>query len=146
MLIVGLYLVSSVFGAIPASEHHNITNESVTQNVGNWVKLKNASIARKTYGNETVYNSSGTKLTAGTDYKFATSNTSIEFLSSGSTNNGSAANVSYSFDARPASARNSIGTIGQAFTLGAVAVIVLVAALILSLIGSGMSGGGGRYR
>jgi hypothetical protein len=37
-------------------------------------------------------------------------------------------------------------TTGNAFTLGAVAVIVLVAALILSLIGSGFGGGGGRMR
>lgn len=35
-------------------------------------------------------------------------------------------------------------TTGDAFTLGAVAVIVLVAALILSLIGSGFGNGGGR--
>lgn len=37
-------------------------------------------------------------------------------------------------------------TTGDAFTLGAVAVIVLVAALILSLIGSGFGGGGGGRR
>lgn len=37
-------------------------------------------------------------------------------------------------------------TTGNAFTLGAVAVIVLVAALILSLIGSGFGGGGGGMR
>jgi hypothetical protein len=35
------------------------------------------------------------------------------------------------------------GTTGNAFTLGAVAIIVLVATLILGLIGSGFAGGGG---
>lgn len=35
------------------------------------------------------------------------------------------------------------GTTGNAFTLGAVAIIVLVATLILGLIGSGLGGGGG---
>lgn len=147
MLIIGLYIISSVYGTVPASDFHKVHNETITQDVGNYTQLAKADIAVTGYNNATVYNQSGGLLTAGNDYKYATGNTSIKILSSANTTDGNTANVTYAFDAKPASARNSIGTIGSSFALGAVAVIVLVAAYILSLIGGfGSNGGAGGRR
>lgn len=146
VLIVGLYIVSAIFGTMPASETHAISNESITVDVGNNTQVAE-SYGTKYYDNETVRNASGTTLTEGTDYEWYPSNASIHWYSTSSVNDGATANVSYAFDSKPAAARNSIGTIGNSFTLGAVAVIVVVAALILNAIGGfGASGGGGGRR
>lgn len=144
MLIVGLFVVSTIYGTMPASETVAVTNESITIDVGNATQVD------ETYGtsydkDETVYNSSGVRLTEGTDYQWYTDNQSVVWYSTSSVTDGATANISYSFDAKPQMARTSIGTISSAFTLGAVAVIVLVASLILAFV-SGFGGSGRRGR
>lgn len=144
LLIVGVYLVGAVYGSVPASETTTVTNESVTINYSTSIQVS------ETYGetyfdNETVYNSSGAELTEGTDYEWYPDNQSLRFYSTTSTTEGNEANVTYSFDAKPGMARSAIGPISSSFALGAVAVIVAVAALILALVsGFGTSTRGRR--
>ncbi|ADQ68450.1 hypothetical protein ELS19_14370 [Halogeometricum borinquense] len=144
MLIVGIYVVSSIFGTMPAMATSSVANESITIDVGNATSV-DKTYGEKYYENETITNSSGTNLTEGTDYEWYPGNHSVAWYSTTSTTDGATAEIDYAFDHKPDMARNSIGTIGSAFVLGAVAVIVLVAALILGLVG-GFGGGGRRGR
>jgi hypothetical protein len=146
MLIIGLYIVSTMFGTMPASEFHDVDNETVVVDHGNTTQLEQA-YGDSYYENETALDSSGAVLVEGTDYEFYPGNASIYWYSAGSTTDGENADVSYAFDAKPEAARTSVGTVGNAFTLGAVAVIVVVAALILGIISRGFGNqqrGGGR--
>lgn len=146
MLIVGVYLISAIFGTMPASATSTVHNESITVDVGN------STTVAKTYGtnyrdNETVLNSTGATLVEGSDYDWYPSNESVHWYSTNNTTDGASASITYTFDHKPDMARNSIGTIGSAFTLGAVAVIVLVASVILALVGGfGSNGSRGRRR
>jgi len=143
MLLVGVFVVASVFGSIPATATTVVTGESIT------IDYDNTTTVDETYGesyydNETItYN--GTTLTEGTDYEWYPSNQSVKWYSTTDTDDGATAEIDYAFDHKPDMARNSIGTIGSAFTLGAVSIIVLVASLILGLVG-GFGNGGRRGR
>ena len=143
ILIVGVFVVSSVFGTMPAMAMGSVANEQVNADVGNWTQV-DETYGEHYYENETVQNSSGANLTEGTDYEWSPSNQSVKFYNTASVSDNETMTISYWFDAKPEAARSSIGTIASAFSLGAVAVIVVVAALILNLIGGFGGGGGGR--
>lgn len=145
VLIVGLYIVASLFGTMPADEFHQVENESLTQDVGNWTQVSET-YGSHYYENETVNNSSNTTLVEGTDYEWNPDNQSVYFYATANTNDGATAYVTYSFDAKPEMARTSVGTIGDAFSLGAVAVLVFVAVFILQTLGGFSGAGGGRGR
>jgi hypothetical protein len=143
MLIVGIYVVSSIYGTMPAMATTAVANESISVDYGNWTQVDN-SYGEHYYDNESVYNSNGQVLVEGTDYEWSPSNQSVKFYNTTDTSDGATGSIDYAFDHKPDTARNAVGTIGQGFVLGAVAVIVLVASLILGLIGG--LGGGGRGR
>lgn len=144
-LIVGVYVVAAIFGTMPAFALTTVTNESVTVDYGNSTQVD------ETWGenyleNETVYNSNGAELTEGTDYEWYTSNQSVYWYNTSNTTDGANASITYSFEHKPDAARQSIGTIGSAFTLGAVAIIVLVASLILAMVAGFGANSRGRRR
>lgn len=145
LLIVGLFVVSQVFGAMPASETRTVENETITIDVGNSTQVEQ-SHGEHYYDNETVWNSTGSELTEGTDYEWHTDNASVQWFDTSSTNDGSDGNITYSFDQRPQMARDVLPTISDSFSLGAVALIVLIAAVILAHVARFNDGSGGRSR
>lgn len=140
-LVIGIFITSAVYDTVP-SDDFTVDNESVTINYSETYTVENADIARSFYDNKTVYNSSDSELTEDTDYTFNTTSGELEFLDTADTTEGNEASITYSYEAPPEMASDTIGTVGSAFTLGAVAIIVLVAALILNLLG-GLGGGRG---
>ncbi|GAA0304000.1 hypothetical protein GCM10009066_17460 [Halarchaeum salinum] len=109
----------------------------------------NTTTVDETYGsayreNETV-TAGGTTLSEGTDYEWYPSNQSVYWYGTTNVSDGGTASITYSFDHKPETARRSIGTISSAFSIGAVAVITLVASVILGLVG-GFGGSRGRRR
>ncbi|MBP1987238.1 hypothetical protein [Halolamina salifodinae] len=143
MLLVGVFVVASIFSTLPATSVVAVSGESVTIDYGNTTTVDDTT-GESYYDNETI-TYSGANLTEGTDYEWYPSNQSVRWYNSTNTDDGATAEIDYAYDAKPEMARNSIGTIGSAFTLGAVAIIVLVASLILGLVG-GFGGGGRRGR
>ena len=143
MLLVGIFVVSSIYGTMPAMSTTAVANESVSVDYGNWTQV-DQTYGEQYYGNETVYSSTGQVLVEGTDYEWSPSNQSVTFYDTNSTTAGATGSISYAFDHKPDTARNAVGTIGQSFVLGGTAVIVLVASLLLGLIGGFGGRRGGR--
>jgi len=143
MLIVGIYVVAAIFGTVPATETTAVANESIT------IDYSNTTSVDETYG-ETYYDNEtitydGTTLDEGTDYEWYPGNHSVAWYNTADTSDGASAEIDYAFDHKPDAARNSVGTIGSGFTLGAVTILVLVASVILGHI-SAFGGHGRRGR
>lgn len=135
LLITSIFVVSSIYDTTP-DDSFTEDNESVTVALDTWTELGYAGIATSSTDDEAVYNATGALLVEGTDYEYEPSNVSIQFLSTSSdVSAGEEATVTYNYEAKPKMARDVMPTISSAFTLGAVAGIVLIAALILGLVG-----------
>jgi hypothetical protein len=141
ILIIGVFVFSSIVATSPTVTD-TVTNESITVNHGEYVAVDNASVATDFSQNVTVYNSSGSELTEGTDYEWAATNGSVKFLAAGSTTDGNTANITYTYTAHTENVRTVTGTVSSAFQLAGTAVLVVVAALILRI--TGTFGGSGR--
>jgi hypothetical protein len=147
VLVIGVYIVGALVGAMPAADTTNVA--TVNETVGGFgynnsvvVGPVDGSVA-EAYDNETV-TEGGIDLTEGTDYEYHASNNTLVFLSGGSLTQGDVVEVTLYYRPLPDSAAGALDTFGSAFTLGAVAVLVLFAALILAYIGSFGRMGGGR--
>ena len=135
MLITSIFVVSAIYDTTP-DDSFTEENESVTVTLDTWTELGYAGVATSSTDDEAVYNAAGTLLVEGTDYEYEPSNVSIQFLSSSvDVSEDEEATVTYNYEAKPELARDVMPTISSAFTLGAVAGIVLIAAMILGLVG-----------
>lgn len=135
MLITSIFVVSAIYDTMP-DDSFTEENESVTVALDTWTELGYAGVATSSTDDEAVYNATGTLLVEGTDYEYEPSNVSIQFLSSSvDVSEDEEATVTYNYEAKPELARDAMPTISSAFTLGAVAGIVLIAAMILGLVG-----------
>ena len=135
-LLIGFFLTSALWGAIPATEQVTVTNETVTQDVGNWTAVDAADKegVKGFLDNEVVYNSSDTELTEGTDYEWNETDGTIKFLSTASTTDGNNANITYTYDYMGDDQVSTVQRISQAMLLGGVVIIVLFAAVVLRVL------------
>lgn len=110
----------------------NVTNESFTQNVSNWVALNGSYESSTAADDEAVFNSSGAELTENTDYEWATNNVSIKILSTSATQDGAGANITYNYTAKPKSVVEAKTVLGAVFGgVGFIVPFILLVALIL---------------
>ncbi|MDY6776206.1 MAG: hypothetical protein SV253_09085 [Halobacteria archaeon] len=118
-IVIALLVADAGHSSVPTHTYTQ-TNESFTQDVGNYTNLSASSIDNATaFDDETVYNSSGHELVEGRDYDFDTEEISIRILSTQNTSDGSPAKITYSYTAKPESARTSTTVLSTVF--GAVA-------------------------
>lgn len=145
IIILGLFVVSAIFGTMPADELNKVDNETITADVGNATQVEE-SYGAQYYDNETITNASGTQLQEGTDYDWDTDTGEVSWYDTANVSDGEEMSIDYAFDAKPQAARDSIGIISNAFTLGAVAVVVVVVTVVLATLGGfdRSIGGGGR--
>lgn len=142
MLIIGMLVVGSVYGAAP-TETGNVTAEEVTMNITDPVELdpgEDAFSYSETISVELA--SDGTPLEEGTDYEWDSETGEIQFLDSTTVTDGDNALVDYEYEAPIAMAQNLIGPLSSAFDLGSVLPIVIIAGSILFYLrgfGSGQS-------
>lgn len=141
IIIAGLFAVSAIFGAMPASELVTVDNETITADVGGTTQVSE-DYGESYYDNESITNSSDTELVDGTDYEWNTDNGTVSWFDTANVSDGEQMSISYALDAKPAMARNSVGVVATAFELVALAVIALTAGLVLA--SAGVLGGGGR--
>lgn len=105
-LAVGLVIGVSMIGVLIPVVNDNVgeqtpDNESVTANIGEWQDLEGWDIDPNS---ETVLNSTDTELTQGTDYEMNNTAGEIKFLSTASTSDGEAMQVSYTYQASSSTA------------------------------------------
>lgn len=143
LLLVGVFVVGAIYEEMPANDEVNVEGEGLVVDYDTPQKV-DETYGDKYYDDEQVYDSTGTALEEGVDYDWNPETQEVTFNDTAATTVGENATIDYNFDAKPEAARNSIGTIGSAFQLGAVSVIVLVAGLILNLVGG--FGSNGRNR
>lgn len=135
-LLIGFFLTSALWGAIPATEQVTVTNETVTQDVGNYTAVSAAGDegVKGFLDDEVVYNSSDVQLTEGTDYEWNETDGTIKFLSTTDTTDGANANITYTYDYMGDDQVATVQRISQAMLLGGVVIIVLFAAVILRVL------------
>lgn len=153
IIIVGIFVLSQVYGTIPQDDVFSVTNstnQTVTVDYDQVQRVDPPDTAfdevKSLQDDEVVVNSTdGRPLQEGTDYEWNTSDKKIAFIGGVTTNEGTPVTLVYDYEARPALARDTIGPLGDSMVLGAVAVIVVVAAAILNMIGGfGSMNSGGR--
>lgn len=139
LALVGVLLGTGVLATSQAYQDspthvESIDNESLTQKVGEWQSVDAATKDgfAGAYDNETVRNSSGSTLTEGTDYEWNQSDGRIKFLDSSSTNNGSSAEIDYSYDQRSEMAVSMVGPLAAVFDMAGILPIVFVTGLVFA--------------
>lgn len=140
VLIIGIYLLAAFVGTMPASDEVrsdtvDVEIDGVGASNATVVGPVNGSVA-EAYGNETVEGPGGTTLDEGTDYEYYPSNNTLVPLEGGSLSAGDTVTVTLWYHPLPPSAAGALDTFGSAFTLAAVAVLVVFAALILNYVGA----------
>lgn len=146
----GIVAVSATYE--DAEEHVIVTNESFVQDVGNWTPVDAADEAGLIRFNDTVtvYNSSGSELTEGTDYEWAPANGSVLISDTASTTDGASASVTYEYDRRPEQSTAMLAPLRTLFEIGGVLPLavgggaLLVGAQWLRSATATASGGGRR--
>lgn len=135
-------MTSAAVNTTPATEFHEVQNESIQVNVGTWQTV-NESSGVEYYDNETVYNETGVQMTEGADYEWSTDNSSIYFYSTDTAQDGSPANITYSYVTQPEPLRDSVSIIGNAaVVLAALSMVVLASYTVMSLSSFDTSRGG----
>ncbi len=143
LLVVTISLVGQTYTAIPRS-NKSVTNETVTQDIDNWVQLDAAgNQSAEAYDDEKVYNSSDVLLKEDSDYRWSTDNISIKFLSTQNTSDGSTAKITYNYSVKPEKARNLATTISGFYSIAATAGILMVIVMFLKIL-TGIGWGGRR--
>jgi len=138
---VGLFVLSSIYGAQPTSSTYELDNEthSMDPPPENWSALKSSDItqAATNLNVANVYNKS--EVAVPSDHYNVNSsapnyalNLTSEWNYTGA--DGSQANVTYSFDNKPGMARKAAEHTGSAFKLAAIVPLVLFAVVILAKI------------
>lgn len=88
------------FGSNDAARNAaNVTNESISQQVGVWQFVNKATVEHTAGFNEsvTVYNSSGDELVKGTDYEWNASDGTISYYNTANVADNEAGNISYTY-------------------------------------------------
>ena len=130
MLIIGMLVIGSVYGAAP-TDTTSVTGEEVTKDFEDPVELDPGEDAFSFSDEITVEADDGTILEEGVDYEWYPDEGEIQFLDSADTNDGNSAFVDYDYEAPITMAQDMIGPLSSAFDLGSVLPIVLVAGSIL---------------
>lgn len=94
LVIVGALFIPLVQTVDSNTGETQVTNESVTADVGNWVELDGYDIVS---GTVTVYNNTDDVQTEGTDYEIGYTNGSIKALSGGDITDGNTIKVTYNY-------------------------------------------------
>lgn len=154
LLTAGTFTIFQIANASQnqaASDTQTVQNESLVQQVGNWILVSKATDQYTAGFNETVtvYNSTGYELTEGTDYKWNESDGAIKFLDTNSTSDSSTANITYDYQENTQAVKDisqPLDTVitGQQFVLVAFAGLGLIALLGALVMFIPSSPGGGR--
>jgi len=138
LLAIGIFVVSQIYAAQPASTSYSVENETVTGLTGppgDWSALTHSEISEdaETLQVAAVYFGNNGTLAPADHYNVNSSapNYAINATAEWNTSATTQANVSYSFDNKPEMARNAIGDIGSAFQLAAIIPLVLFAVVVL---------------
>jgi len=128
MLIVGIMVFGSIYDSMPTDVTQSVTAETFTTGVwGQYVQLDHTNIVNNS---ESVYNSTTTFTKAGNWTLNATDGTIATVVNS-SILNSTAYSISYTWTGISEMATDVIPTIGSAFTLASIIVIVMAAGAIL---------------
>lgn len=146
-LLIGTIVVGEVYDASPDVDEELNTTETV--DFANNSVLDPGEEVSEWDDTIEVTNSSGTVLTAGTDYEWFPSNASINWINTSSLTDGESVTVVAGYTSPPDAAENNIGRIGSGFDLGSILPIVIAASAVLGYLmvdfgGSGGNGGTGR--
>lgn len=138
LLGIGIFVVSQIFGAVPASDSYSATNESHTISAAPsaYFSLSHAQISEEAtnLNVQHVYNVSGTEVAA-SYYNVNGSGFSMNVSGDWNvTTDGSTVNVSYSFSNQPEMARDAYSPIASGFNLGSIIPLVIAAVLVLGYI------------
>jgi len=127
----------AAYSDVPDSD---VTTTSVTveQVVGGETLVSPPPYATTVYDNETLVNSSGSELTEGTDYDWNTSEASITWYNTSSTTDGANATLTYSYAAKPDTARQAEGIMQPLLTIALPAAVLLVATFAIVGVGLGL--------
>lgn len=107
VIAVGFVAISAAFTA--SAVPHTVTNETLTQDVGNWTPVDEQD-AIEYQDNETVYNATDTQLVDGTDYEWNTTNGSVYWYDTASTTDGADATISYTY-LEPSESTNAVASL-----------------------------------
>jgi len=139
-LIVGIFVVASLFSAIPANTEFSATNEThtISSSPSEYFELTHEEIDKTAENLDVlhVYNATGGEV--GTSYyNVNTSDFTMNVTSDWNTSTGADGtdlNATYTFDNKPETSRDTIGTIGTGFNLGGIIPLVVAAVIILGYI------------
>lgn len=101
-----------------ARSSETVTNETLTQQVGNW-QLVSKSTDEFTAGfndTVTVYNETGTQLEAGTDYEWNSTDGAILYKDTASTQDGNSSTITYDYEENTAVVKDLSGPLGAITT------------------------------
>lgn len=100
--VIAVFLVLLLPGLNAAYSDATVTetidNESLTVDYSVPADLEASDVV--SYGNATVFNSTGAELAAGTDYDYDQSNGTVQFLNTANTTSGNTATVTYDYETR----------------------------------------------
>ena len=100
------WAVGAQYQAAPETTH-NVTDETVVADVGNWTAVDAPSYAQSFDDNETITNASGTQLTEGSDYEWNASAGEIYWYDTSSVADGEEMLVDYAYSAKTEEARTA---------------------------------------
>lgn len=123
-----------------AQVNATVTNETLTQQVGNW-QLVSKSTEEFTAGfndTVTVYNQSGVELTEGTDYEWNSTDGAIKYLDTANTQDGNSSNITYTYFENTEAVKDLSGPVGvittavgkSAYLVGGLGLVVLLLAVV----------------
>jgi hypothetical protein len=143
-LILGL-LVIAIFGLVVlsgsqaaltnAAEKNSITNESWTPNAGTVTTLENSELEYADYEPEVeVYDSTGTLMTNGSDYRWFKGNGTVKALVGGDLDGETSATISYNYTQTTKEQRRIVGITSQVPRLMGVLVMLVPVLLLFAFI------------
>lgn len=141
MLLVGVIIVGAVYDATPT--HDAEFNDTVEADLDAATPLEPGETVTEWESSVSVTNSSGTSLTAGTDYEWHPSNGSLTWSDTAQVTDGESMTVVAGYSSPTDAAEDNIGRIGSGFDLGAIVPVVLAAVAVLGVLAMGFGGGGG---
>ena len=114
-----------------ATRDFSVTNESVTVDFSNATPVDSTDVAVSFNDSVTVYNSSDTELTNGTDYEWHPGNGSVSWFDTPNLVDGETATISYTHQAPSEGSRELGGVLSTAFRGGALLLLLFAGLAVL---------------
>lgn len=143
------YQVADLAQRDAAKTSKTVTNETLTQQVGNW-QLVSKSTDQYTAGfndSVTVYNETGHELTEGDDYLWNSTDGAIRYEDTASTQDGNTSNITYDYEENTQGVKDVSGPLGVVVTavgdggylaggVGLVVFLLVAVGLVAKYVGS----------